>query len=73
VVDVFPDSPALDAGLAPGDLIVAIDGTDVASAEDVSEVLTRFDPGDSVAVSLLQPSGDRRTVEVELAQRPAGF
>ena len=55
-----------------GDLIVAIDGVEVKSADDVSRlVTTRLMPGQTVPFTVLR--GDRRmTVDVTLGDRPAG-
>jgi putative serine protease PepD len=64
---VVPGSPADEAGLEPGDVIVSLDGEEIASAEDLVQRLTELDPGDTVELEL----ADGRTVEAELEQRPA--
>lgn len=66
---VFPDNPALEAGLEAGDVIVSLGGRSVESAEDLTDALSRFDPGDEVEVVITNAEGTR-TVEVTLAQRP---
>src|SRR5262249_1614641 len=48
VVDVAALSPADDAGLQPGDVIVAVDRTSVSSAEQLSSTLASHGPGDKV-------------------------
>jgi S1-C subfamily serine protease len=84
VVTVNRGSPADDAGiragtrrrtiggvpvLLGGDIIQAIDGKRVRSAEDVAKVIGSKRPGDSVAVDVLR--GDsRKTLKVKLAKRP---
>ena len=50
LVDVAPGSPAQAAGLVAGDLLAAIDGTTVTSPQDVTTVLARHRPGDTVSV-----------------------
>lgn len=67
--EIVPGDPADAAGLQPGDVIVEIDGQEIGSREDVTEVLKDFSPGDTVDVSVVSSSGSR-TVEVELGQRP---
>ena len=86
VQEVVEDSPADRAGLRGGgrersfegvaiqpggDLIVAIDGTPVESAEDVVRAITqRLLPGQSVELTILR-GNLQRTVTVELGERPA--
>jgi serine protease Do len=54
-----------------GDVIVRIDGITVASADDVSRIVTeRLRPGQTVPVELLRNGTERRTVQVTLAKRP---
>jgi len=86
VQEVVEDSPADRAGLRGGgrersfegvaiqpggDLIVAIDGAAVESAEDVVRAITqRLLPGQSVELTILR-GNLQRTVTVELGERPA--
>jgi S1-C subfamily serine protease len=85
VEDVVADSPAAEAGLrggddrrqveglpfvTGGDLIVAIDGRPVKSAEDVVRAITqRLVPGQRVDVTYVR-DGDEKTVTVVLGERP---
>ncbi|MGD8278549.1 MAG: trypsin-like peptidase domain-containing protein, partial [Gemmatimonadota bacterium] len=49
VVSEIPDeSPAGDAGVELGDVIVAVDGTPIASAGDLTELTARKEPGQTV-------------------------
>ena len=81
---VEPDSPAARAGLRGGteqrdaggatvrlggDIIKAIDGRKVRDADDVSELIGRRRPGDSVSLQIIR-NGVRREVSVELGRRP---
>jgi 2-alkenal reductase len=86
VMTVRRGSPGAKAGLRPatgrrqilgsqfgkgGDVIVAIAGHPVASAEDVVRVVTtELSPGDTVPVTFFRGSS-RRTASVKLAERPA--
>lgn len=80
VVDAGPVGtaswPGLDAGLAPGDQIIAVDGTalvsdDLASARGaLGEVLSRAGVGGTVAVTVQSASGSPRTVSVTLIRLP---
>jgi S1-C subfamily serine protease len=72
IVAIVPGSPAEDAGIEEGDVIVALNGRDITSSENLSEVLADLTPGDSVTIDLVNQNG-RRTIQAELAQRPAGL
>jgi putative serine protease PepD len=57
--------------LIGGDLIVAIDGEPVDSAEDVVRAVTqRLLPGQNTELTILR-DGERQTVTVRLGERPA--
>ncbi len=65
VIEVEAESPASDAGLEPGDVITAIDGKNISSANDVVSAVQAKNPGDSIAVSFIREE-DSQTVDVEL-------
>jgi S1-C subfamily serine protease len=52
-----------------GDLIVAIAGTPVSGADDISRVVTRLRPGQTVEVTVVR-GGRRTAVDVTLGDRP---
>jgi len=52
-----------------GDLIVAIAGTPVTGADDISRVVTRLRPGQTVEVTVIR-GGRRTAVDVTLGDRP---
>lgn len=60
VVYVFPGSPALAAGIAPRDVIIAVEGDPCARPE-----LIRGPVGTSVSLLMRSPGQEPRTVEVE--------
>src|SRR5881296_1942463 len=64
-------SPAKDAGIKPGDVIVALDGEPV---EDVPQLQQRVGfkrPGETVQVTIVRKGGERKTVPVKLSRAPA--
>jgi S1-C subfamily serine protease len=69
---VIPGSPAEEAGIREGEVIVEVDGDSIGSANDLTETLTRRGPGEEVDVTLVSSEG-RRSVTLELAQRPPAF
>jgi Lon-like protease len=49
---VAPGSPAAKAGLAPTDIIVAVDGTPVRTTRDLRRVMSAHRPGDTVRLAV---------------------
>jgi S1-C subfamily serine protease len=72
VAGSFEGSPAAEAGIGEGEVIVAVDGEEITSHNDLIETLGGYAPGDEVEVRIVSPTGER-TVTVELAQRPISF
>ena len=66
---VEPSGPAEEGGLRPGDIVVRIDGEEVASSDDVSAIVDAKRPGDRVKIEVIR-EGDRETLDVELGKRP---
>ena len=52
------DSPAMEVGIAAGDIIVALDGSKMGSAAEVEERLRKYKPDDEVPLTLLRSAGD---------------
>lgn len=70
VVSVNKGSGAEKAGIAPGDLILAVNGTATPSQPALAEVLAKLKPGDKVKVDLQTGGGTKKTVEVTLGELP---
>ncbi len=69
VLSIVAGSPAADAGLRPGDVIVDAGGRDVVVIEDLLAALRRREPGDRLEMTVLR--GDRRLeIEAELRDLP---
>ena len=68
VQDFEPDSPAKDAGMQPGDVIVAIDGQPVDYIAQLQERVAFRKPGEKVKVEVARKDGDRKTLDVTLEQ-----
>ncbi|MEX2324626.1 MAG: trypsin-like peptidase domain-containing protein [Nitriliruptoraceae bacterium] len=69
IESVQPDTGAAEAGLRPGDIIVAVDGEPLATMSQlVAEVRSRA-PGDVVQLEIVR-SGEQLDVEVTLGERP---
>jgi putative serine protease PepD len=64
-------SPADDAGIRPGEPIVAVDHRPTPSAEALATALAELRPGQRVAIDLVDPGGEKRSVTVTLAELTA--
>jgi len=60
------DSPAKAAGIEPGDIIVAVDGTPVEYVGQLQQVIGFRKPGDVVKVQVARKGGARKTFNVKL-------
>jgi putative serine protease PepD len=69
VQDVEPLSPADEAGLIVGDVIVKLGGEDVRSTEDVTRIVDEHHPGDELDIEVIR-AGKRDSAKVELVKRP---
>jgi Do/DeqQ family serine protease len=69
LVDLYLNSPALEAGLQPGDVITAFDGASVKSSQDILAHVASTQPGATVKVTGLR---DRATfhANITVRQRP---
>jgi serine protease Do len=71
VNSVEPGSPAEKAGLLPADLIAAIDGKPIQSADDLVVTIGRTAPGKEVTLTVFR-SGKKMDVTVKVAKRKLG-
>ena len=69
VARVLEGSPAADAGLRIGDVIVAFDGRAVTRSSALPPMVGRTSVGNSVDVDIIR-EGERMTVEVEIGELP---
>lgn len=67
IADLVSGSAAEQAGLKVGDLILAIDGTEITSNSDLTDVIARYNAGDT-ATFTIQRSGSRSDVKVTFAE-----
>jgi len=63
------DSPAAKAGIAPGDVIVSIDGAPIKDAKDLSKTIGGIAPGSAVKLGIRR-QGEEKAISVTLGQRP---
>ncbi len=70
IAQVVSGGPADQAGLQPGDVITKVNGTDVATNEEVIKAIRATKPGGTVAMQIWS-SGVKKLVNVKVAERPA--
>lgn|GEM_PF-3993335 len=68
---VYEDTPATTIGLAAGDTITAVDGTQVADGEQLADLLDDYEPGDQASITWVDASGSSHSAEVTFAEGPA--
>jgi len=68
--NVTPGSPADDAGLARGDVILSFDDTDIIDSYQIQDQIRQRDPGDTVKLVVDTVDGGKRNVYVTLAAKP---
>jgi predicted metalloprotease with PDZ domain len=69
VSEVVDDSPAAEAGLERGDVIVEFDGAPTKSVRGLTRRVRRADAGDAVKLQVLR-KGRAQTIEVTLGESP---
>jgi aminopeptidase N len=68
VAGVTPGSPAAKAGIREGDILLRIDGRDLADLAGFSGVLKQLHPGQTVK-ALVERGGEKLTVDVTVVER----
>jgi len=70
VAAVSPNSPAFRAGLQPGDVITAVNGTTVTNPGDLASDIANVDPGHDTRISFVR-NGQSHVMSVAVATMPA--
>jgi S1-C subfamily serine protease len=68
---VVDNSPASEAGLQTGDIIVSIDGQMIDSEHPLNAILVQFAPGQTVTLQVVRDD-NRENIQVTLGTRPEG-
>ena len=71
ITEVEEDSPAEAAGIKPGDILAEIDDEEVESPEDATEILSEYDAGDEIDITVIR-SGGKKKIKVELDEPSSG-
>ena len=70
IAAVTPGGPAAKAGLQPGDVITAVNGTATPDTETLAAVLAGLQPGQQASLNVTKADGSTATVHVTLGQLP---
>ncbi|MBA7633136.1 hypothetical protein ES703_40698 [subsurface metagenome] len=70
VNNVTPGSPADQAGLQRGDVIISMNGTQIADSFQIQDQIRQRDPGDTVRFVVDTASGGKRNIYVTLGVKP---
>lgn len=68
ITRVVDDSPADQAGIRPGDVIIAIDGKRITEENTLDQLIRQYHPGDSIEVTLWRGARER-SLKVKLGSR----
>jgi len=63
VAAVLPGTPADDAGLAMGDVIVAVNGTDVFSGDELRDLIHEMPDGEEITLRVQRAGAERHREE----------
>ncbi len=69
IVEIAPASGAADSGLRVGDVIVAVDGTDISDPTSLGAAIATYQPGDVIEVTV-DRNGATQAFDVTLGTRP---
>jgi S1-C subfamily serine protease len=69
---VQPNTPAAQAGIQDGDIILSVGGQAIDDGHPLDATLAGFSPGDTVTLEVLR-DGERISIDVTLGTRPAQF
>jgi putative serine protease PepD len=70
IASVKAATPAAQAGLKAGDVVTAVDGTSIASGDDLTRAIDSHKPGDTITLKYRR-GGSEHTVDLKLAARPS--
>jgi putative serine protease PepD len=70
LTSVRDGTPAADAGLQEGDVVVAIDDRTIQTADQLRSAVADKQPGEQLTLTYVR-DGERKTATVKLAERPS--
>ncbi len=71
ILGVLCGTAAQSQGLAPGDVIISVNGQAVTTPDSLTAITARYHPGDVVSVAWQAINGSRHTTRIMLGDGPA--
>ncbi|MDT8297361.1 MAG: Do family serine endopeptidase [Spirochaetaceae bacterium] len=68
IYNIYGESPAMEGGILPGDLIISMAGRTVEDSDDLSRTVASLSPGEEVPVGLIR-NGNTVSISIPLAVR----
>ncbi|TWT43033.1 putative periplasmic serine endoprotease DegP-like precursor [Thalassoglobus neptunius] len=72
ISEVFPETPAANAGLKPGDIVVEFAGQKIADRDSLVEIVEQSKPGQEYSVKVIR-EGKRQRIDVTLEEMPSDY
>lgn len=69
IAGVLKNGPADEAGIKPGDILVAINGETVANSSEMLNIIAGLPPGDAAMLTIMR-NGTEQTIRVLIGKRP---
>ena len=69
VLNVVEGSPAEEAGLAEGDVILSVDGEEINIEHPLAEIIRGYEVGDQIEIQIIH-DGEESTLEATLGEHP---
>jgi S1-C subfamily serine protease len=70
VIGTICNGPAQAAGMTAGSVITAVNGHAIGSPDDLTGLVSKFQPGDTISVTWVNPSGQHMTKSIKLTSGP---
>jgi serine protease Do len=71
VSGIDPDGPAAKTGLAEGDIVVGINGTETRTSDVLRNTVAMIKPGTNVELQVVRKNGAKTTVKAKLGELPS--
>jgi serine protease Do len=69
--DIDPNGPAARSGLAEGDVVVGLNGTEIRTGDVFRNTIAMIKPGTTVDLAVVHKNGDKATIKTKLGELPA--
>jgi S1-C subfamily serine protease len=70
IIEVLPGTPAEQAGLLEGDIVVAVDSQQIGLAGNLARLIAQYEPGDRLTLQVRRGDNEPRPIRVKLGENP---